>query len=563
MAVGLHRPDRRLAGDQPARHGDVALHEDGERQAQALDGLGVQALDLGETCRREAQAAFDLLGRELHQVAVDDVADMLEIGGEGQDLDAAMALLGLELLLAEPRQIELDRLVQRVDRVVRRLDLLDQRRIAGLERIDRALQHGLHRVTEPQRLAGGTGQRHRWRCQRSVVEVARCHQVVGGGRAIRHEPLDQPCDGSDQRQHQRRQRQIEGEVHVQDQGAAGAEPVGQQRRQPGQRRQRSQGTDAAHQQIAQSRAAAGGAVGRGRGEGCDGSACIGAQDERDRHRHRQHAGADEPGQGEDHGDGRVREPSQHRRQHGGEDDVVLQRPEHGTERRRLPQGLGRRDDETKRQHDDPDTDQRPADLPVLGGAAGDEQGEPGDDQERRQPAQIDREQLGCNRRADIRAEHHGQRCGEPDHLAIGKGPGDDRGRRAALQRYGDQQPGAKGAEAIAGGHPQHVAQGGAQGARHTGAHHAHTPEQQRDAAQQLHEISRWHSSGSASNSSRESNRLDASARARQPSKNCHDIVIFSAARDWAAIRCRSTVVSVPLSRSRSLSMPLSELRVAQ
>ena len=44
------------------------------------------ARDLLRALAGELQLALDLLGGQLAQVLVDDVADMLEVGGEGDDL---------------------------------------------------------------------------------------------------------------------------------------------------------------------------------------------------------------------------------------------------------------------------------------------------------------------------------------------------------------------------------------------------------------------------------------------------------------------------------------------
>ena len=68
----------------------------------------------------EAQAVFLLLGGEPQQALVDDVADVLEVGGELDDLEHAGALLGRELALHQPRQVELDRLLVGVDLVLER-----------------------------------------------------------------------------------------------------------------------------------------------------------------------------------------------------------------------------------------------------------------------------------------------------------------------------------------------------------------------------------------------------------------------------------------------------------
>ena len=108
---------------------------------------------------REGVAVPDLLGRELHQVLVDDVADMLEIGGEGQDLDVALAVLLAELVARGLDEVELDRLVEPVDGVVGRLDRLHRLGIVALEDVHRLAQHVGHAVAEIQRLAQRAAQR--------------------------------------------------------------------------------------------------------------------------------------------------------------------------------------------------------------------------------------------------------------------------------------------------------------------------------------------------------------------------------------------------------------------
>ena len=71
---------------------------------------------------------------ELHQVLVDDVADMLEVGGEGQDLDVALAVLLAELGARGLDEVELDRLVEPVDRVVGGFDRLHRPGIVAARR---------------------------------------------------------------------------------------------------------------------------------------------------------------------------------------------------------------------------------------------------------------------------------------------------------------------------------------------------------------------------------------------------------------------------------------------
>ena len=69
-----------------------------EERKQILYLLGPVGGDAVAGCHQQAvggedKLVLDLLGRELHQVLVDDVADMLEICIEGKDLDIATAFL--------------------------------------------------------------------------------------------------------------------------------------------------------------------------------------------------------------------------------------------------------------------------------------------------------------------------------------------------------------------------------------------------------------------------------------------------------------------------------------
>src|SRR5688500_18974091 len=69
--------------EELAGHADVATDEDGERQLDGVENLAVEGVDVARALFREAQPVLDLLGGELDQVLVDDVADMFEVGGEG------------------------------------------------------------------------------------------------------------------------------------------------------------------------------------------------------------------------------------------------------------------------------------------------------------------------------------------------------------------------------------------------------------------------------------------------------------------------------------------------
>ena len=96
MAVGgkaLELAERDLLLEQLAGHADIARDENIEGELQVLHQPRVHVADLPKALGRELQLVTDLLVRQLHQVLVDDVADMLEVGGEGDDVDGAAAVL--------------------------------------------------------------------------------------------------------------------------------------------------------------------------------------------------------------------------------------------------------------------------------------------------------------------------------------------------------------------------------------------------------------------------------------------------------------------------------------
>ena len=72
-----------LLRDEAARGVDVARHEDGDREPQMILQLRIHRVDLRQALRRQAELQPQALGGELGDVLVDDVADMLEVDGEG------------------------------------------------------------------------------------------------------------------------------------------------------------------------------------------------------------------------------------------------------------------------------------------------------------------------------------------------------------------------------------------------------------------------------------------------------------------------------------------------
>ena len=167
-----------FSGARAAGGFHVAAHEDAERGLQALADALVEGGQLGGAFGGELIIAFDFLRRQLAQVLVDDVADVLEIDGERHDLHGAMALALVEAVAGELGDVELDRFVERVDDVVAPRHVAGELAVVGHQRGHDVAQHGLDRVAHAQRLARGIGERQRRRFQRGFVEIARHRRVV-------------------------------------------------------------------------------------------------------------------------------------------------------------------------------------------------------------------------------------------------------------------------------------------------------------------------------------------------------------------------------------------------
>src|SRR5262245_37735328 len=109
--------------DQLARLLDLAGHENTEREPKALHHALVEGRQLFGTFARELKLALDLLARELGEVLVDNITDVLEVDRKGDDLHAAVTLALLEAATREFGDVELDGLVELVDHVIHARDL--------------------------------------------------------------------------------------------------------------------------------------------------------------------------------------------------------------------------------------------------------------------------------------------------------------------------------------------------------------------------------------------------------------------------------------------------------
>ena len=109
--------------------------------------------------------------------------------------------------------------MQAVDGVVLLFDVAHQLGIRGLEHHESLPQHVGDAVAHMQRLAHGAGQRLRRRVEDVGIEMARLAEI-GGFRPVRHHALGEGRDEIDERQKNRRDREIERGVEI-DRDAAG------------------------------------------------------------------------------------------------------------------------------------------------------------------------------------------------------------------------------------------------------------------------------------------------------------------------------------------------------
>src|SRR5213076_3422187 len=85
--VALARPDQGALVEDLLRQPAVVRGERGARPLEVLGAHPVELLDLGPARVREPPPLVDLLPGELHEVLVDDVADVLEVADEGDQRD--------------------------------------------------------------------------------------------------------------------------------------------------------------------------------------------------------------------------------------------------------------------------------------------------------------------------------------------------------------------------------------------------------------------------------------------------------------------------------------------
>jgi hypothetical protein len=133
----------------------IPRHENGRCDFEAFEHPLVKGGELGGTLGRKLKLSLDFLGRNLAQVLVDDVARVLQVDREGDDLHGAAALAVIKAAARKLGDVKLDRFVQPIDGVVHPRDLEHARAIVRHERGHDFSKHHFDGVAHSQGLTSG------------------------------------------------------------------------------------------------------------------------------------------------------------------------------------------------------------------------------------------------------------------------------------------------------------------------------------------------------------------------------------------------------------------------
>src|SRR3990172_3823048 len=183
-----------LAGDLLVTSG-----ESDQREIEVLADLAVEVADLRPALAGEGKSARHLPAGEPEDVPVHEVARVLDVVREADELHLAIGLLAGHRLLPEPRQVEADLPVQDVHLVVSTLDVARQVEVALLVAPQAVLHHVRHDVGHAHELALGVAERERGALDRARVEVARSEALLLAGRQVeaRDEARGEPDEGEE------------------------------------------------------------------------------------------------------------------------------------------------------------------------------------------------------------------------------------------------------------------------------------------------------------------------------------------------------------------------------
>ncbi len=175
------------------------------------------------------------------------------------------------------------------------------------------------------------------------------------------------------------------------------------------RDKRDHRADAAEGEVAEKHALRRRRRAQGKAERDEAGSDIGAEHEGERERQAEDAGGGEGDDEENDGDARMGEPGEERSHAEREDGIAREALHHEGEHLVLAQGLRCADDEAERQDHERKTDDDAADLLPEARLCRAEAADAEKQENGHKRGSLERERLDDERRADIGAEHHGER----------------------------------------------------------------------------------------------------------------------------------------------------------
>ena len=201
-----------LVAAQAARARHVAGEEDRHRQLQVADQLFVQRFQLFQPFHRKRPTCGQGFVRDFTAHTLDNIRSLLQVKRHLDDFRPAAGFLFRQLVLGDPRQIELDGGIQHVDIVRQPAQLFFFARLA-VHHLLQPFQHGFHRVAHAQRFAGGIGDCQRRSIQHRGVQMLRFKARVQL-RFITNKPLAEAGHRRGKRHHRQTAHQVVEDVEV-------------------------------------------------------------------------------------------------------------------------------------------------------------------------------------------------------------------------------------------------------------------------------------------------------------------------------------------------------------
>jgi hypothetical protein len=167
----FQRTELILAGEQLLRAFQVAVEKHTQPKLQVSQQSRMQIFDFGHPRNRKMQVVPDLLVRHVDQDALDDVARVLHVDRELDDVGPAFAFPFVQRLAADLGQVQFDRRIKIVDHVVHLAQPFRELQVIGAQHRQHAVEHDLNDVAQAQRFARRAAHRQRGRLQCGGIEI--------------------------------------------------------------------------------------------------------------------------------------------------------------------------------------------------------------------------------------------------------------------------------------------------------------------------------------------------------------------------------------------------------